>query len=195
MQVGPDIDHRRPDLSIYKIVRNRLPWVKDTPENKELISNYTLEVMYQLNSCFQIPGDKIGQEENYTIIMQTIIADVICIFFLMAVLSSSVTGGESTTEGGGESSQNTFLKTAKAGSVEVEYEQFDSSKSGGSDAYMSLKLKAPDLISLYKGDAMSKASSIGCYLNIFDDGTLSVGCAAKKPFYVVPYDPKRRRRF
>lgn len=192
MQYGPDIDHRQADLSIYKMVRNRLPWIKDTPENEKIISNFTLELMYQLNPCFSVEEDMIGNEKNYTVIMQAIIADVICIFMLMSVMSGSLAIGneETTSEGSGGQQQGTFLKSAKAGSVEVEYEEYSSegSGSGASSSYVKLKLTAPEQITLFKNDAISKAGTLGCYLSIFDDGSLSVGCmCSNKPFMVVPY--------
>lgn len=193
MQYGPDIDHKQADLSIYMIVRNRLPWIKDTPENEKVISNFTLEIMYQLNSCFKIEEDKIGNEKNYTIIMQAIIADVICIFMLMSVMSGALSVGneeKTDTGSGGTGQTGTFLKSAKAGSVEVEYAEYSSGSgsSSSSSSYMSLKLKAPEQIAMLKSDAMSKAGSIGCYLNIFDDGSLSVGCTCgDSPFRVIPY--------
>lgn len=191
MQYGPDIDHRQTELSIYTMVRNRLPWVKDTPENKQVISNFTLEIMYQLNACFKVDDDKIGNEKNYTIVMQSIIADVICIFMLMSALSGALSiGNEESTgdESGGTTQNGTYLKAAKAGSVEVEYEEYSSGSGSSSTSYASLKLKAPELISMLKSDAMSKAGSMGCYLNIFDDGSLSVGCTCGNgPFRVIEY--------
>lgn len=194
MQYGPDIDHRQTDLSIYTMVRNRLPWIKDTPENQKVISNFTLEIMYQLNPCFKVEDDAIGNEKNYTVIMQAIIADVICIFMLMSVMSGSLTiGNESSITEGGDGSvtqEKTFLKSAKAGSVEVEYEEYssDSGAGGASSAYVNIKLKAQEQIALLKSDAISKASILGCYLNIFDDGSLSVGCSCSStPFRVIPY--------
>lgn len=196
MQYGPDIDHSKTDLSIYVMVRNRLPWIKDTPENEKVISNFTLELMYQLNPCFKVEDDKIGNEKNYTIIMQSIIANIICIFMLMAVMSEALSVGNSSATttpdpGTGEQNQGTYLKSAKAGSVEVEYAEYSSSGSSESEkmtSYVNLKLNAQDQIDMFKGDAVSKAGTIGCYLSIFDDGSLSVGCScSSSPFKVVPY--------
>lgn len=189
--MAPPIDHRDNNLSIYQMVLNRLPFILDNEHNKRVISNFTLELMYQLNPCFKLKEDEIGQEQFYTVTMQSIIADILCIYILLGAMSANFGNGQYDNKSGGgsetENPQNTFISLAEAGSVRVEYDQFDWSKSQYG-SLQSLRMSAPDLINMWKASAVSKAGSIGCYLSIFDDGSLQVGCYCGNPaLWVIPY--------
>ncbi len=161
-------------LLVYNMVRNRLPSIADNAGNMLLLSNFTWELMNQLEVCFQIatakgtiPEDltRIGHEENYSALQQSILADLVACLILMMNLSSSAGGSSSTGTG-------TFLKAAKAGSAEVEYDQIDSSKIYGS------VVGKESLLNFYKKGAINKASQLGCVIEICDDCSINVGLAA-----------------
>lgn len=176
-------DHRK-DISIYRMVLNRSQFIKNTPENEETISNYTLEIMYQLNYCFKIDEADIGNEDLYSINMRAIIADVICVY-LLSTMSTNILAMNSINESEHLDIEKTkYIKTAKAGNVEVEYDQFDKSKNRVKIDTLLIKLEA--LINLYTSDAKTKAAAYGCTISLFDDKETEV-LPSNKPFIVNPY--------
>lgn len=165
------IDHRT-DLTIYKMVRNRLPFILDNANNEEKISNFTLEIMFELEPCFRVDKDlqegdptKIGYEENYSIPQRAIIADIVCVYILILQMVANATGvGVDNAESG----SNKFMSSVKAGSVTVEWEQLDISKGSV------MTTTGEKLMMLYKKSAIRKARAIGCLIDICDDCTLAV---------------------
>ena len=180
-QTMPTIDHNNPELSIYKMVRNRLPFILDNANNQAVISGFTLELMHQLNTLFNLPAEEVGKEQYYSVIMQSILADIIAVYILTAqssVAMDDLGAGEAT---GGQT--GTFLKRAKAGSAEVEYEQEDVNKTvvkaGGGGAAGTLQL-----IAQYKASAISKAYNEGWRLVIFEED-IETTLMLDAPFYVI----------
>lgn len=159
-------------LSIYQMVLNRLTVLEDSPENTTLLSNFTLEYMYSLEPCFQVATAKgtiaedltrIGDEDYYSIPQKSVIADLLAVMILTrnAATNSVVTGG-------GAATGTTFLKKAKAGEAEVEYEQFKI-KDG-----LSWYLNPESLINRYKKAAINTAALMGCVVDICDDCSVSL---------------------
>lgn len=163
------------DLFVYKMVLNRLPFLADTPTNKELVSNFTLEIMFELEICFKVnagvPEEEpthIGDEQYYSIPQRAVIADVVSCYILMLYMASST--GDTGALGGTVASTATFLKKAKAGSVEVEFDAFDVKKGGG------WFTTGDSLLKRYMDSAIRKARAMGCIIDICNDCSLSVEC-------------------
>lgn len=175
-------DHTSSTLAIWTMVRNRLPFVADTVGNQTLVSNFILEIMHQLELCFQIGADDpadIGIEANYTVLQQSIIADVVAIQMLI------VAGAEAAGGNADEATEavNTFLKKAKAGSVEVEFGPFEINK------HASFAMSGIQLMAYLKRNAINKAAQIDCIIDICDDCSLKFlnDNVIIPPFNVVEY--------
>lgn len=163
----PITNHNAQNNSIYQMVLNRLTFLADTTNNETLVSGFIFEVMWELEPCFKIraktspPADSnVGDEANYSVVQKSIIADLVSVYILVmqaASLSSGVIANGTT-----------FLTMAKAGSVEVQYSQFDVTKSA------TLALNGASLITLYKSQASRKGVSIGCIIDITDAAGLMV---------------------
>lgn len=165
--------HSGDDLTVYKMVLNRLPFLEDSINNEELVSNFTLEVMHELNTCFSVDEVGVGDEAEYTILQKSIIADIVsCYILIIQMLANS--GGVSSTNETVEPGSNKVLTEAEAGSVSVKWAQFDS-KSGNS-----LNMPAQSLLSRYKKGAMRKAHTLGCIIDICDDCSIAVGMINSK---------------
>lgn len=184
-------DHATPgdNLLIYNMVRNRLPFILDIVANQTILSNFTWEIMNQLEICFRIaekvaPDNVVGQEGNYTALQQSIIADLVAVYVILMQAAGGwdfTTGLPATT--GSAASTTTFLKKAKAGSVEVEYDQFDAGKGAGTTA-----IGNTSLLNFYKKNAINKAGQSGCIIDICDDCSLNVmniNMPTINPFIIV----------
>lgn len=158
-------DHRDATLAIWTMVRNRLPFIADTAGNQTLVSNFILEIMHQMELCFQIgatDASLIGVESNYSVLQQSIVADVVSIQMLM-MAGAEATGGNAD---GAIEAVNTFLKRAKAGSVEVEFGPFEI------DKHASFAMSGIQLMAYLKRNAVNKAAQIDCMIDICDDCSL-----------------------
>lgn len=153
------------NLSIAEMVRNRLPFLAQTPEMDSLMSSFIYEIMIELEPCFRVeekPKDNnesnIGKEEKYEPIQRIIIADLTSCYIIMYLRALRSFGDGDIKE---EFEMPTYLKRAKAGSVEVEW---DKAVSGGFDNY--------DLDALYdqlRNSAIRKAFNIGCIIEWTDE--------------------------
>jgi hypothetical protein len=157
-------NHNNPDLTIYEMVRNRLPFLEDNTTNETILSNFTLEAMHQLETCFKVrfvgeveDWSRVGDEANYTVMQKSIIADVVSVYVL------SFTAAINANPTAGSQALGTFLSKAKAGSAEVEYGQFDIKKTSV------MYLNAENLIEVYKKAAVNKGLQIGCLFDMCDD--------------------------
>ena len=167
-------NHNNADLTIYQMVRNRLPFVADTVGNQATLSAFTLEVMWELEPCFEVRNysgtedlAKVGDENYYTQPQRNVIADIVAVYVLQLTAAQNVQGGAIS---------NTYLKKAKAGSAEAEYGQLEIDKA------MALTLKAPALIDNYKKAAIRKAAIMGCLFDITDEATLNWLNEQAQPF-------------
>lgn len=161
------------DLSIWEMVQNRLPFLDGTSTNNEtLVSDYTLEMMHEIEPCLKIEegGGTIGVEADYSISQRGLIADLVTCYILLAY-SLAQTGGTSSTSSLGTGTavdgDSAFLKKAKAGSVEVEFAQFDLTKNAG------LQTNTDSLLTMYKKSAVRRAGQLGCTLDLCDDCSIS----------------------
>lgn len=179
-------DHRNEDLTVYTMVLNRLPIIADTPENQDLISTFILETMFIMNFCFKIEEDQIGLESNYNIIQQSILADLTCLQILL-IAAIETTGGNAT-----DSSEpvTTFLKNAKAGSVEVEFGPIDIKN------HATLAMGADAYFKFFKKNAINKSAQLGCLIDIDDEASVNIlhDDFIKLPFRVVSCDRNYRER-
>lgn len=170
----PAIDHNT-DISIYTMVRNRLPFIEDTPTNTTLVSNFTLEIMWELEVCFQVgkqedlpyDANRVGHEGNYTVLQQSIIADIVSVYILLIQGANGI--GVVSGGGGPTPTLGTFLKRAKAGSTEIEYDQFDATSAS---AQTTFGLGVQGLLEKYHKSAVRRAAATGCYFDICGDCTI-----------------------
>lgn len=180
-------NHNNADLTIYDMVRNRLPFLKNTPANKTLVSTFTLEVMYEFEDCFKIRFDntadpvvedmaRVGDEQYYSVMQKQVVADVVAVYILIIQALTNAAG----TGSGGTAPLTTYLKMAKAGSAEVAYDQFNINSS------VLLSLKASDLLDLYKKSAIRKAMKMGCIFDFCEGCSIEfLNLATPKPFIVI----------
>ena len=179
-------DHSTQDLYITQMVYNRLPFLAVTATNDALISMFILEIMYELEICFKVDKDlaegdtsNIGKEEKYSMQQRAVIADIVAVNILIMKIASNM-GGVPVGDADGTNT-NKFLKRTKAGSVEVEWEQFDTKKGGG------LFSSAETLLKLYQASAARKAGLLGCGI-CWDATGMTIACGCNKemsPFIVV----------
>lgn len=179
-------DHRNDSLSIYTMVLNRLPIIADTEANCTLISSFILEVMHFMNNCFKLEDSEIGLEINYSVMQQSIIADLVCLQVLL-VAALETTGGNSTS---GTEAMNTFLKKAKAGSVEVEFGPFDTKNNA------TLAMGADSYFRMFKKNAINKSAQLGCLIDIDDEASVMFlhDQHIRHPFRIVSCDLYSRSR-
>lgn len=177
------INHNDADLSIYRMVLNRLPFLSDNEQNTTLLSNFTLEVMWELERCFQVrlktdpPDDaNVGQEDLYTLAQKSVIADIVSVYVL--TLKAAATAGGDVAAA--VNPMITFMNRVKAGSVEVGWDQFSVKDAN------TLAVGASNLVDMIKKDATRKARSLGCIIDICDDCSTQVIEAAQNNF-VQPF--------
>jgi hypothetical protein len=158
-------------LTVLKLVYTRLPiLVPGDVENEALISTLTLEAMYDLEPCFRIrfyeddegigleDWERVGIEDYYSIPQKRVIADLVSLNVLYRIIiQNSVKQGEENAANG------EFLKKAKAGSAEVEFEQIKLKDSA------LFQLGAKDLLAKFRKDAINKAALLGCMIDVCDD--------------------------
>ena len=171
-------DHNDAELAVAQMVFDRLPMVEDTPDNQALFSRFTFEAAYRMEPCLQKGYDendnadptRIGDEQYYNMLEKSLLADLVAI----AVLTqrSGANAASNTTGDSSGASTGTFLKKAKAGSAEVEYEQFDVSKDKSSEQ---IQMGTDGLLDRLHADAAHKAKLLGCSLEICSD------CYQKSP--------------
>lgn len=163
------VDHIQ-ELTIIKMVLNRLPFLTDTVPNTLLISDFILEVMSELEPCFRVGEALIGLESSYTKGQRVCIADFVAYYimvYFVALASNSPDGA-----GGAQATPGTFLSKAKAGSVEVEYDQFDLNGGGG----FGMGTSGEKLMNIFLGAGIRRALGLGCTISVTDGGLeLKVG--------------------
>lgn len=159
------------------MVQNRLPFLDgNSATNEELVSEFTLEIMNELEICFLIDEGNtgatlVGDEQYYSIAQRVVIADLVSCYILM-VKALAETGGTSDTSSIGTGvttpASNKELVETTAGSVGVKWSKFDLTKDAG------LKTNADKLLAMYKASAIRKAKALGCIIDICGDCEISV---------------------
>ncbi len=138
---------------------------------------YSKETMATLEGYFCEKSDVL-EEGLYTLKEKSLIADVVAINLLLNE-SVSILGGGSTAEGGSNAPR--YVKKAKAGSVEAEFEQADLRK-----AAVDLRTDAKSLVDRLLANARAKACSFGFDLPFFRDYDCEPPTAT--PFIVGKFD-------
>ena len=156
------------NLYVWDMVTNRLPFLdKASATNEQLVSDFTLEVMHELEPCLQIEeaGGTIGVEDDYNIAQRSFIADVVTCYILM-VKAAAVTAGNSGSNNIGDGTPvapaDKVITEVKAGSVGVKWSQFDITKNAG------LATNTNTMLSIYKKSAARRALKLGCIFDICD---------------------------
>jgi len=135
---------------------------------------------------------EVGDEAAYTVAQKSLLADLVAIqaLFILAAGGSlgEETGGE---EGGATLPEGTYLKMAKAGSVQVEFgKDAGSSTAAGEEASSDILQGTSALMSRLKQAAIRKGHNMGLIIDINGDSPLSVNIARTPPFppfYVSPF--------
>jgi hypothetical protein len=159
--------------SVYEMVRNRLPFLEDSPSNETLIGQFKVEACWELENCFKVRFDpaivppvadntRVADEVNYTPLQLSIVADLVSVYILLLTIATNAQGLNGTAP-----PPVTYLKTAKAGSAEVDYDQFDVNKS------LRLMIKPHELLAMYKSGAIRKAMQLNCLFDFTDATTLA----------------------
>ena len=176
--------------TITDMVFMRLPFLAITDNNKELISMFIVDVFFELDVCFRKgllnadPALEEINEENYNFVQKSIIADIVCCYIILIKMMGNIGGVADRTGGNANIEPQKFLKRAEAGSVTVEWEQFDLNKA-------SLAMSGEKLLDRYKKNAIRKALTLGCIIDICDDCSLQAKLQIEgnlMPFKVVSFD-------
>jgi hypothetical protein len=143
---------------VSDIVFANLPFL-DPVGDLPVVTIYEKQVQYMLQSCLKIADADVEDETKYTYNQISLIADVVTIMMIMRKAQINMDGvfGSTTQVGGAD----TFIKSAKAGSVETEF--------GLTPANANTDIDADSLIAYWRKIAFSKASQYGCMLPILTD--------------------------
>jgi len=150
-------DHNSVANSMHQMVYNKISFLIQSETTDELISNYILETCGEFEACLSIDGD-VGLEGSYSIAQKSFITDLVVVSLLARIAAENSSGS------------NTFLSAAKAGSVEVAYEQFDD-KAG-------LTMSAEKLQAFYKEQGERRGLKLGCKVTVLESdliGNTEVG--------------------
>jgi hypothetical protein len=156
----PDTNHNDVAYSITKFVYNRIPFLVESEANQNLISNYIVEAANEAQSCFNVPANSVAVESAYTAFQKSILGDMVAVGILKRIVAEN---SQNASIGAGAEAA-TYLKKAKAGSAEAEFEQVDIDKTMNKEA---LVMKAQGFIDLYVGDITRKYGQLGC---VYDAG-------------------------
>ena len=159
------------------MVGNRLPFLDIADPDIELrLSNFTLEIMSML-TCLKKEGAQIGHEEEYTVQEQSFIADLVALYELLRRNAENYGASGSSSTG---ASLGVFLKKAKAGSAEVEYDKLDAatiSATAGS---------TNDLYNRLRNSAINKGAILGCLIDFTEEsGLIFIDCTVPAPPFRV----------
>lgn len=150
---------------------NRLTFLLPTDNNYTIISQFIWEVCNTYEICLKVSivtdpdtGEitidlaRIGDEQYYSVLQRSLIADIVCIYMLEKIALQNASGLD---DAGLPINAGTFLSKAKAGSVEVEYTQFDTKK-----GMASLSTTVEAGIKEFRQSAFQKGVQVGCLLDI-----------------------------
>jgi len=170
----PIVTTHNQDLSITQMVLNRLTFVLPNDNNFTIISSFIWEVCNQYETCLKVSivtdpdtGEitidvaRIGDEQYYSVLQRSLIADIVCVYMLEKIALQISSGLD---DAGLPVNASTFLSKAKAGSVEVEYTQFDTKKGSSS-----LSMTVTDGLKSFRQSAFQKGIQAGCLLDICNE--------------------------
>lgn len=172
------------NITILQMVYERLTFVTQSPSLDALIGNKIYEAMNTVEPCLKIAErdyianapsitavaydySRVGEEDNYTIPMRMIIADIVSAILLGQESISSTFSATSAP-----------IKKAKAGSVEVEF--------GGTSTSGSAITPLTLIDRFVKSAAAGMAHQFGCNLTYCDECfTAALMKSVYLPFKVV----------
>ena len=172
--------------SVWDFLLANIPFIEDSTYNKNLASKYTIQVMWDLENCFDISENKLfperlGNELYYNVAQKGVIADVIAMQFVYRLILQNMAGNNQQTdeEGNYIAPSQKFLSKAKAGSVESAFEQFTVKDS----SYLALDTSS--LLANLKADVTRKLAYQGCVYDINEFYELcAVSCSVPLSFGV-----------
>lgn len=161
-------------MTVEEVVKHNLSYL--TSGDDATITLFEYDAMVLCQACFKKLDSELGQEFEslYTPLQLSLLADLVTLKMLIKkVVDNSTT---STAQGG---SLGTYLKRAKAGSTEAEFDMPNVNNSAA------VGLKTNDLLAYYKKEALLKAGMLGCNLAAFLSDLLPDN--TPWPYIVVPY--------
>lgn len=144
-----------PLTTIRQLVRNRLTFLKDS--DVPVIDTYILEAFALTQVCLgkeEPENPEQWNEEDYSLLERSFIADLVS-YFMLIKKSIDQTSGSDTSVSDGNATIPTFLKKAKAGSAEVEFDSAYKNFSG-----FATDMKATAQLILDNG--RTRAAQLGC---------------------------------
>jgi hypothetical protein len=185
-------------MTVITLVKSRLLFVPDTPESTVILNSLSLEAMWNLEPCFKVrvvtdamgmtilDDTRVGVEANYTYPQLSLIADIVAYMALVRLSTEGLITDPTVTQNGLQK----FIAKAKAGSADIEWEQYDYQKLNGGASIVSI----PKLMEIMKNSALSKMKNIGCGLSLFGESLEDTCGCVPLPFVVKSFclpDPYR----
>ena len=152
-------------VQIQELVYSKLTFLTNDAPTDNKIDLFAKEIMYMLQNCLKIALADVEDESAYTFLQLSLISDLVCIKMLN---TQAVQDLASSSSGSG----GTFLKKAKAGSAEAEFDAIP--KEGR--MYSNIM----DLFKEIKAEALSKAAQYGCIIPMITDQVL-------EPSFLPPF--------
>lgn len=156
------------NLSIWKMLLNRLPYLEDNVVNETKASEMTLEIMYELEVCLDVDADvpagspsKVGDENFYSIPQRSLIADILACMVLLTTFAENMQGNAIT----GATAQK-FLSEVVAGSVTAKWEPYKVKDAAA------IVTSGERLYNTYYNSAQRKAYKLGCLLDLTGNSVL-----------------------
>lgn len=164
--------------TVLQMIAAKLPQVNTADSAiSEAMSVLTFDIMTELEKCFKvryrsivdgkivyneaIPENEeesnIGNEAYYTNAEKSIISDMVCMQY---IFSDAIERSSEITN----TTAPKYVKKAKAGSAEVEYDKADAK-------ILPFLIDAEMMMGKFKSDAQRKALKLGCVIDICDDCT------------------------
>jgi len=157
-----------PTLVFKDMVYNRLPFLTKNEDTDAIIANFLLEEGYEMEPCFNVglvdgvmDWELVGIETSYNVAQKSLLADLVSAYMIL-IYTAAATGGNNQADTP-TAPVVKFLKKAKAGSADVEWEAVKMKDTPG------LFDSASGLLSKYKNSAARKARNFGCTIDICDD--------------------------
>lgn len=167
------------DITVIKVIESKLPSSIFNAVDAGQVAIMAViinDVFVEMETCLakrfyldenkikQVDWERVGDESNYDPIQKSIIGDFSAWRFLVRNLTEmSYSIGQSISSGSG----GKFVKNAKAGSTNVEFDERDVRNNP-------FFLKMSDLAYQLKQDVMRKARNIGCIIDINDDNIYKI---------------------
>ena len=162
------------DLTVVSVIQSKLP--TSIYDGDASMDSIIQDVYVELETCFRKrfyfdennieieDWERVGDESKYNPIEKSIVADFSAWRFLIRKLIDETAKIGVSLE---TSSGQRFVKKAKAGTTEAEFEQRDLRNNP-------MIVKISELAKQLKSDVMRKARNLGCIIDILEDGTWKI---------------------